>query len=117
MEYIKIKNAEKIINESSYLVKTPEKYKNKWNDFFGNRNPIKLELGMGRGDFLINMAKKFPNINFVGIELSDSQLVAAVESLKTLKLSNIKLINADAKDIDKLFDKKIDTIYLTFSEP
>ncbi len=117
MEYIKIKDANKLINESNYVIKTPEKYKNKWNDFFGNKNPIKLELGMGRGEFIISMAKKFPNINFIGLEISDSQMVAATEKLKNLKLSNLKLINADAHDIDKFFGKEIDTIYLTFSEP
>lgn len=117
MEYIKVKDADKLINESNYVVKNPEKYKNKWADFFGNRNPIKLELGMGRGEFIINMAKKFPNINFIGLEISDSQLAAATEKLKNQKLSNLKLINADAREIDKFFGKEIDTIYLTFSEP
>ncbi len=117
MEYIKVKDADKLINESNYVVKNPEKYRNKWADFFGNRNPIKLELGMGRGEFIINMAKKFPNINFIGLEISDSQLAAATEKLKNQKLSNLKLINADAREIDKFFGKEIDTIYLTFSEP
>ena len=60
MEYINIKNADKIISESKYFVKDPYKYKNKWHDLFGNKNPISLELGMGRGDFIINMAKKYP---------------------------------------------------------
>lgn len=117
MEYIKIKDANKIINKSPYLVGTPEKYKNKWKDFFGNKNPISLELGMGRGDFIINMAKNNPNINFIGLEIDDSQMVAAVEKLGRLNLCNLKLINADARTIDQIFGKEIDTVYLTFSEP
>lgn len=117
MEYNIIKNASKIIGESPYLVGDPKKYKNKWNDLFGNKNPIDLELGMGRGDFIINMAKSNPNINYIGLELVDSQMVMAVEKLKSLKLPNLKLINADARDICDFFGREIDTIYLTFSEP
>lgn len=117
MEYIKIKDADMIVNNSSYVVINPVKYKNKWNDLFGNKNPICLELGMGRGDFIIEMAKTYPNINFVGLEINDSQMVMAVNNLKSLKLNNLKLINADAREIDKIFGKEIDTIYLTFSEP
>ena len=117
MEYNKIKDASKIINSSSYLVKNPTANKNKWHEVFGNSNPINLELGMGRGDFIINMAKAYPNKNFIGLEISDSQMVMAVERLVNQKLPNLKLINADARDIDKIFGKEISTIYLTFSEP
>lgn len=117
MRYNVIKDADKIINKSTYLVNNPTKYQNKWHDFFGNKNPLHLELGMGRGDFIINMAKKYPNLNFIGLELSDSQMVKAVDRLAKENLPNLKLINADAHEIDKIFGKEIDTIYLTFSEP
>lgn len=117
MEYNKIKDADKIISKSSYLVNNPTNYKNKWNDFFGNKNPIHLELGTGRGEFIIKMAENYPNINFIGLELVDSQLVNAVNKLHSKKLPNLKLINADARQIDEFFGKEIDTIYLTFSEP
>lgn len=117
MEYNVIKNADKIVNSSSYVVKNPQNYKNKWNDVFGNKNPIKIELGMGRGDFIIEMAKTYPNINFIGLEISDSQMVMAVENLQKLNLPNLRLIHADAKNLDSYFGKEIDTIYLTFSEP
>lgn len=117
MQYNVIKDAEKIINRSPYLVSNPSKYKNKWSDLFGNKNPIHLELGMGRGEFIINMAKTYPNINFIGLEISDSQMVKAVDRLANQKLPNLKLINADAMELDNFFGKEIDTIYLTFSEP
>lgn len=117
MEYIKIKDADLIISKSPYLISNPSKYKNKWSDLFGNHNPICLELGMGRGDFIINMAKEYPNINFIGLEIDDSQMVKAVDRLKGKSFSNLKLINADARDIINFFGKEIDTIYLTFSEP
>lgn len=117
MEYIKVKDADKIISKSEYLVSTPTKYKGKWHDFFANKNPIHLELGMGRGEFIINMAIAHPNINYIGLEIDDSQMVKAVERLRGKKLSNLKLINCDAREIDQIFGKEIDTIYLTFSEP
>lgn len=117
MEYNVIKNADKIVSSSEYVINNPTKYKNKWKDLFGNNNPIRLELGMGRGDFIIEMAKSYPNINFIGLEINDSQMVMAVNNLQTLKLPNLKLINIDAKEIDNIFGKEIDTIYLTFSEP
>lgn len=117
MEYNKIKDADRIINKSSYLVQNPDKYKNKWSDFFGNKNPISLELGMGRGEFIIKMALEYPNINFIGLEINNSQMVMAVNRLERKNLPNLKLINADARDLDKIFGKEITTIYLTFSEP
>lgn len=117
MRYNIVKNADKIVKNSSFVVNNPIENKNKWNIIFGNNNPICLELGMGRGNFIIEMAKRYPNINFIGIELYASQMVMAIEKLSNTKLNNIKLINTDAKEIDKIFGKEIDTIYLTFSEP
>ena len=93
MEYNKIKNAEEKINSSKYLIKNPENYKNKWHDLFQNHNPIYLELGTGRGDFLLNMARKYPNINFIGVEINSSQLVRATQILEMSNLKNIYLIN------------------------
>jgi len=117
MRYIEIKNSDQIINKSPYLVKNPTNNKNNWASVFGNNNPIHLELGMGRGEFIINMAIKYPNFNFIGLELYESQMVKAVDRLKKLDLPNLLLINSDAREIDKIFGKEIDTIYLTFSEP
>lgn len=117
MEYNKIKNANVIIDKSSYVIKNPDNYKNKWNSLFGNNNPICLELGMGRGSFIIEMAMKHPNINYIGLELNDSQIATALEKLERLNLKNLKLIWGDANNIINFFGKEINTIYLTFSEP
>ena len=117
MRYNVIKDSDKIISKSPYLVKNPTSYKNNWTKVFENNNPIHLELGMGRGDFIINMAKTYPKINFIGLELYDSQMVMAVDKLRKENLPNLKLINIDAREIDNIFGKEIDTIYLTFSEP
>ena len=117
MEYNIIKNADKILRDCPYFIDNPYKYKNKWHDLFNNHNKIYLELGTGRGDFIINMAKQYPNINFIAVELNSSQLATASLKLQKEKISNLKLINDDARNITKIFGKEIDTIYLTFSEP
>lgn len=117
MKYNVIKNAKSIIQKSPYLVKDASNYKGKWANLFQNNNPIYLELGMGRGDFIINMAKTYPKINFIGLELNESQMVMATERLSNLKLPNLKLLNMDASNIDTVFAKEIDTIYLTFCDP
>lgn len=117
MEYIKIKNADKIVKECNYVVNNPTSYKNKWKDLFGNNNPICLELGMGRGDFIIDMAKENPRVNYIGLEVNDSQMVNAVKRLERESLPNLKLINVDAAEVANIFGKEIDTIYLTFCDP
>ena len=117
MKYKSFKDADKIINRSEYLINNPETNKHNWYKFFGNTNPIHLEFGMGRGDFIINMAKMYPKVNFVGLEISEDQLVKAVQKLNNQNLPNLALICADARDLDKIFGKEINTIYLTFSEP
>ena len=117
MEYNVIKNANGILNNSKYYVSTPNKYKGKWNDFFGNHNPIYLELGTGRGEFIIQMAKKYPKYNFIGLELNESQIATAAKKLERENIKNLKLIKDDARNIANIFGKEIDTIYLTFSEP
>lgn len=117
MRYNVVKNAKEILNNSAYLIKNPTNYKNKWASVFENNNPICLELGMGRGSFIIEMAKTHPNINYIGLELDENQTATAIQYIGDIKLKNLKLICADAKDIINFFGKEIDTIYLTFSEP
>lgn len=112
-----VKNKEQIINSSSYLIKYPKEYKGKWQIFFANDNPIYLEIGMGKGDFIIENAKKYPNINFIGIEKYDSVIVRALQKLENEDLINLKLIRIDAKFLDELFFHEIDRIYLNFSDP
>ena len=117
MRYNIVKDANKIIDNSEYLIKNPENYKGKWKEVFGNNNPICLELGMGRGSFIIGMAKKHPNINYIGLELDKSQTATAIKTIGNQKINNLKMICKDAQDLLCFFGKEIDTIYLTFSEP
>jgi len=117
VRYNIVKDADKILKESSYLVKKPHEYKNKWKTLFGYNNNIYLELGMGRGSFIIKMAETHPNINFIGLELDINQTATALKNIGNRDLKNLKIICADAVEVINIFGKEIDTIYLTFSEP
>lgn len=112
-----VKNAQKILEESSYIIKQPKEHKKTFQKLFGNENPIHLEIGMGKGQFIINMAKKYPKINFIGVEKYQSVLVRAVQKVQEEKLPNLKFICIDAKELNEVFDHEIDTIYLNFSDP
>lgn len=113
-----VKNANKIINESDYVIKKPNEHIGKWSLIFNNENDISIEIGMGKGDFIIGMAKLYPNINFIGIEMYDSVLVRAIQKLEVEDtINNLRLIRMDANEIDKVFNKEISTIYLNFSDP
>lgn len=117
MRLRKVKNAQNIINESQYIIKEPENYKGNYKTIFKNDNPIHIEVGMGKGDFIIENALKNPNINFIGIEKFDSVMVRAVQKLEEYNIPNLKLIKIDALDIDNIFDKEISCLYLNFSDP
>ncbi len=112
-----IKNADIDIKKSSYYIDNPSEYKGKYNKLFGNSNPIHLEIGMGKGDFIIGMALKYPHINFIGIEKFDSVIVRAIEKLEDLDIPNLRLIRMDALGITDVFDKEVDCLYLNFSDP
>ena len=111
-----VKNKVQIINSSEYLVKEPDKLRGKWKAFFNNNNPIEIEIGMGKGDFIIGKAMQNPNINYIGIEKFDSVVAKAVPKMPK-NLKNLKIIVMDAINIDNVFNKEIDIIYLNFSDP
>ncbi len=112
-----IKNAEEIISKSKYLEQNSRDNKGNWNKVFNNDNNIEIEIGMGKGKFIIEKAIQNPNINFVGIEKYDSPLVSAVKKLEELELNNLRLVCIDALGIEEIFDHEIDKIYLNFSDP
>lgn len=112
-----IKGAKEYIEKSPYIIDNPEKYRGKYNTLFDNNNELHLEIGMGKGNFIIEMAKKYPKINFIGIEMFDSVILRAVQKLENENLPNLKLIRYDATNIEKIFDKEINTLYLNFSDP
>lgn len=112
-----IKNAEEIISKSKYLEQNLRDNKGNWNKVFNNDNNIEIEIGMGKGKFIIEKAIQNPNVNFIGIEKYDSPLVSAVKKLEELELNNLRLVCIDALGIEEIFDHEIDKIYLNFSDP
>ena len=111
-----VKGASEIIENCDYIIKNYKELKGNYKKVFGNNNPIHIEIGMGKGNFIIGMAQKHPNINFIGIEKYDSVIVRAIEKLD-IDIPNLRLIRMDALDIEEVFEKEIDTIYLNFSDP
>jgi len=111
-----VKNKEEIINSSNYFIKDPSIYKGKFHELFKNQNPLHIEIGMGKGQFIIENAKRYKDINFIGIEKFDSILALALKKIPD-DLPNLKIIRLDATNILDIFDREIDTIYLNFSDP
>lgn len=112
-----IKGAKEAVLKSPYVIEDPHMYCGNWSTLFANQNPIHLEIGMGKGRFLIENAIRYPNINFIGIEKYYSVLIKAIDRLEILDLPNLKIIPMDAKKMEQVFDHEIDTIYLNFSDP
>ena len=115
-----VPNAQEILDNHPHLViKRPQDHKGKWADLFDNSNPLHLEIGMGKGQFVIGMAKLHPEINFIGIERYESVLVRAMQSIVAEEnLTNIRLLKVDATYISDYFDKgELAHLYLNFSDP
>ena len=112
-----VKNKKEIINNSKYIISDANEYMGKWKKVFNNDNPIYIEIGMGKGDFILENAIGYPNINYIGIEKYDSIMALAIKKIEKNDLNNLRLIRMDALEIDNVFHKEIDKIYLNFSDP
>lgn len=114
-----IKNATEKLNKfDEIMIFNAKDYKGKMNSLFPNKQPIHLEIGMGKGKFIIGLAKKNPNINYIGFEKYDSVILQAVNKAEEERLSNLKMMSADATNLLDYFEVgEIDKIYLNFSDP
>lgn len=112
-----VKGANEIITKGTYYIDNPYQNKGNWQKLFNNSNPIHIEIGIGKGDFIIQSALQNPNINYIGIEKYDSVIVRAIQKSNELDINNLKIIRIDAHKLEEVFDKEIDTIYLNFSDP
>lgn len=109
---------DKIDQNPQYVVANPEMQKGNWHNVFEKNQPLHIEVGTGKGQFLIGMAKANPDINYIGIELYDSVIVAALDRLIEAELPNLKLLNVNAAELDKYFAKNdVERVYLNFSDP
>ncbi len=112
-----IKGAKEFVIKNQYLINEPEKYKGKFKKIFNNKHKIELEIGVGKGDFLVQKAISNPDINYIGVEKYASVLIFAIKKAEQKNLKNIKFILIDAICIDKIFEKEISKLYLNFSDP
>ena len=119
MRLRKVKDADiKLAQNERDFVADPANYKGKWYEVFGNNNPIHIEIGMGKGQFLTELALRNPDINYIGIEKFTSVILRASEKLETVDVSNVRIINVDALNLNDFFEVgEVDRIYLNFSDP
>lgn len=113
-----IPGSREVIAENPYCILEENPQKGHWADIFGNDNPIHIEVGMGKGRFLMTLAHQNPHINYIGIEKYSSVLIRALEKMEEDPLPNIRFVRMDAEKLTDMFDKwEIARIYLNFSDP
>lgn len=113
-----IPGAEEVVSNSPYCIQNPTELKGKWHSFLGNENPIHIEVGMGKGRFIMELAALHPDINYIGIERYTSVLLRAVQKMEEQPLPNIHFLCIDAATLPEIFDTdEVSQIYLNFSDP
>ncbi len=113
-----IKGADEIVSNSPLCIQNPIEHKGNWSSYFGNTNPIHIEIGMGKGRFLMDLAALHPDINYIGIERYTSVLLRAIQKMEECPLSNVRFLCVDAAILPEIFAaEEIDRIYLNFSDP
>lgn len=116
-----IPGADDVIKNHPIAIKNVKEYKGKWNTLFENNCPIHIEIGMGKGQFILNLARRNPDVNYVGIERYSSVLLRALEKFDTegfCELKNVRFICMDAMELPEVFELgEVAKIYLNFSDP
>ena len=113
-----IPGADEVVSNSSYCIQEPVELKGRWHDFLENDNPIHIEVGMGKGRFIMDLAALHPDINYIGIERYTSVLLRAVQKIEENTLPNVHFLCIDAATLPEIFGKgEVDKIYLNFSDP
>lgn len=113
-----IPGADEVVSNSPFCIQNPTELKNNWKEFLGNSNPIHIEVGMGKGRFIMDLAALNPNINYIGIERYTSVILRAVQKMEENPLPNVHFLCIDAATLPEIFGKdEVDRIYLNFSDP
>lgn len=113
-----ISGSRDVIAQSPLVIHEPKQHRGSWKEVFGNDNPIRIEVGMGKGKFIYELAKQNPRINYIGIEKYSSVLLRALQKMESEPLPNLFFIRMDAEEIAEVFGREeIDRIYLNFSDP
>ena len=113
-----ITGSREMIAESRFVVHEPQEYKGRWRELFGNDHPLRIEIGMGKGRFIMDLARMHPEINYVGIEKYSSVLLRGIQKMETDPLPNLYFIRMEAEEIADVFGREeVERIYLNFSDP
>ena len=113
-----IPGADEIVSNSPFCIQDPASNRGSWAAYFGNENPIHMEIGMGKGRFIMDLARLNPNINYIGIERYTSVLLRAVQKMEENPLPNVRFLCIDAATLPEIFaEGEVNRIYLNFSDP
>lgn len=113
-----ITGARDAIAASEFVVQEPTEYKGRWKELFDTPGELHIEVGMGKGRFLNEMARLHPEINYIGIEMYSSVLLRALQKMEADPLPNLRFLCMDARLLPEVFEKgEVDHIYLNFSDP
>ena len=106
------------IAQSRFVIHDPQEQKGKWAEAFGRKAPLHIEIGTGKGRFLMELAALHPEIDYIGIEKYSSVLLRAIQKMEERELPNVRFIRMDAEEITEVFGPgEADRIYLNFSDP
>ncbi len=112
-----VKNKQEIMKGSLYFLENAKEYSGSFQSLFPKVQPLYIEIGMGKGKFLLENAKAHPDINFIGIEKQDSIVALALKKIDEEQIDNLRIIRLNALEIDEVFSKEVDRLYLNFSDP
>lgn len=113
-----VTGSREVIAACDYVIHNPQECRGLWHEVFGNGHPIRIEIGMGKGRFIMDLARQNSDINYVGIEKYSSVLIRGIQKLEADPLSNLYFIRMEAEEITSVFaEGEIDRIYLNFSDP
>ena len=110
--------AEIVADNPQFVVSDPKAWRGHWKERFGNEQALHIEIGMGKGQFITEMAKAHPEINYIGVDLETTVVSFALDKVKEENLSNVQLLHVDGSALTEYFsDSEVDLIYLNFSDP
>lgn len=115
-----IQGSKEVILKSPFVVQNPKEEKGNWKAVFPKEQPLYIEVGMGKGRFLMDMARLHPEINYIGIEMYDSVLLRAIQrrEQQAEPLDNLLFLRMDARELPEVFASgEVGKIYLNFSDP
>lgn len=119
MRLRKVPGAEDYIySQEKFIIKEPSQAKGKWSEVFGNDNPIHVEFGTGKGNFITTLAKRNPDINYIGVEYKAAVLIKAMQKVENVEQANLRFLLFDVYTSEEVFSEgELDRLYINFCDP